>query len=507
MRERATVPRAPVFTLFAASWLLLAANETAADSKPSVIEARIDTFMNELMEELDVVPGYAVAVATPDAIVLARGYGFADPVRGVPMDADTQVYVASLTKSMTGLAVASLAKKGLLDLDIAIEEYLPSLAGTPAGACSLRRLLSHTHGLEGDALSWRTAYSGDYTPAILMDIVTNMRPEAGEAAFSYSNTGYVIVGMVLEHRFGKSWKDIVEDEVLKPAGMNSTTAWVSALADDYAKPHSWFGVKNTFPLAKQDNTMHAAGGHFSTANDTARWLMLQLSDGRIDGRRIFAPGLVNSTHVANAELDMTFYTYRRKRYGFGWYEADYDGRTMFQHFGSYSGYRAHASFVPELEIGVVVLINDASRPGFHLPDLVANYIYDLAAGVEQPEARARTEIAGIAESIRPMAGNAPPKRPRRAPADEARYAGSYRNDAFGDIEFTMSGGELEVRFGNLSSRTTYREDGKIRMELTPYRGTLGRFVEDEDGIVAGFEYRGAYYARLPDSAKQRSGPN
>jgi len=500
MRNLLAAPRSLFFALLAASLLLLAANETTADARPSVIEARIDTFMSVLMEELDVVPGYAVAVATPDTIVLAKGYGFADPAEGVPMHADTQVYVASLTKSMTGLAIASLANKGLIDLDADIEEYVPALEGTPAGRRSLRRLLSHSHGLDGGALSWRTAYSGDYTPAILMDIVKNMSSEQGDAAFSYSNTGYVIAGMVLEHRFGRSWKEIVEDEVLNPAGMDSTTAWVSALDSDYAKPHSWLGIKNAFPLAKRDNTMHAAGGHFSTANDVARWLMLQLSDGRIDDRQVFAPGLVQSTRAANTELDMTFYTYHRKRYGFGWYEADYDGRTMYQHFGSYSGYRAHASFVPELGIGVAVLINDVSRPGFHLPDLLANYVYDLTAGVEQPEAKARIEIANIAESIRPMVGKAPPERPRRAPADEARYAGSYRNDAFGDIEFTMSDGGLEITFGNLSSGTTYREDGTVRMELTPYRGTLGRFVEDEDGIVTGFEYRGAHYVRLPDTA-------
>ena len=131
---------------------------------------------------------------------------------------------------------------------------------------------------------------------------------------------------------------------------------------------------------------------------------------------------------------------------------------------------------------------------------MANYIYDLAAGVDQPEVKARAEIARIAESIRSMAGKTPPERPRQAPADEARYAGSYRNRDFGEIRFSMSGGELEVSFGNLSSRITYREDGAVRMELTPFRGTLGRFVENEEGSVTGFEYRGAYYARLPDAA-------
>jgi hypothetical protein len=169
---------------------------------------------------------------------------------------------------------------------------------------------------------------------------------------------------------------------------------------------------------------------------------------------------------------------------------------MYHHFGSYAGYRSHVSFIPELEIGVAVLINDASRPGFNLPDLVANYIYDLAAGTESPQAKPKSEIARIAEMIRPMAGRTPPERPRGAPDNEARYAGRYHNEDFGTIAFAMMEGELVATFGNLSSRTTYKQDGAIRMELSPYQGTLGTFVENEEGDVTGFQYRGAYYSRL-----------
>ena len=487
-------PTAVLKTLGILIFIFMSVGTATADTVQDM-EANVNAFMAYLMENLDVVPGYSIAVATPDVTVLSKGYGTTSASGGQPMDAITQVYIASSTKSLTGLAVASMANKGLIDLDIPIAEYLPELAGVPAGGVTLRQLLSHTHGLEEEALTWRTAFSGQHTPKILLKIIKNMPLSENPDAFSYSNTGYVIASLVLEHHFGKSWKTIVEEEVLIPAGMTSTTAFVSALEEDYARPHSWYGIKNSFPLSKQDNTMHAAGGHFSTANDMVRWLQAQLSDGKINGRQIFAPGVVKSTHTPNTVLDAEFYTYKRHHYGFGWYQVDHKGYLMYHHFGSYSGYRAHVSFIPDLGIGVAVLINDASRPGFNLPDLIANYIYDLAAGTENPEAGPREEIARISEMIQPMAGRTPPERPRGAPENEARYAGSYQNEDFGTIAFAIVEDELMATFGNLSSKTTYKEDGSIRMELSPFQGTLGRFLEDEDGNITGFQYRGAYYRR------------
>lgn len=73
----------------------------------------------------------------------------------------------------------------------------------------------------------------------------------------------------------------------------------------------------------------------------ARWLQVQLSGGSINGEAIFAPGLVAGTHLPRVELDAEFYTYKRHHYGYGWYQADYDGMVMYHHFGSFSGYRSN----------------------------------------------------------------------------------------------------------------------------------------------------------------------
>lgn len=486
------------FRIFSTAILLVffTSNSIAGTAAPQDLSEKIDAFMADLIETLDVVPGYAIAIAGPEQALFVKGYGTTKTENGAPVDSHTQFYIASSTKSLTALAIASLAERGLLDLDTPIKNYLPSLAGAPAGEVTLSQLLSHSHGLMEEALTWRTAFTGEYTKATLINIIRNLPLSETPEAFAYSNTGYVIASLVLEQTFGKSWKTIVDEEVLSPAGIGDTTSYVSNLRGDYAQPHTWFGLKNAFALVKQDSTMHAAGGHFSSAADMARWLQVQLSGGSINGEAIFAPGLVAGTHLPRVELDAEFYTYKRHHYGYGWYQADYDGMVMYHHFGSFSGYRSHVSFIPELGIGVAVLINDTSRPGFNLPDMIANYVYDLASGKETPETPYQAEIAKIAGMIAPMAGHSLPDRPRNAPGDEAKYVGSYSNPEFGTFHFEMTDGELQVSMGNLSSKTTYKDDGAIRIELTPYQGTLGVFQEDDNGTITGFRYRGASYTRL-----------
>ncbi|MEE8294761.1 MAG: serine hydrolase domain-containing protein [Sphingomonadales bacterium] len=459
-------------------------------------QEKIDTFMADLKTDLDVVPGYSIAVVRGDEILLATGYGITDVSSKSQVSADTLFYIASSTKSFTGLAVASLAQKSLLELDIPIKNYLAELEGSPAGEVTLIQLLSHTHGLEEEALTWRTAFTGDHNPEKLMEIVKNMPLSETPDAFNYQNTGYVIASMVMERVTGKSWKTVVEEQVLGPLGMAGTTAYVSKLPETgVALPHTWFGSSIQFPLVKIDSTMHAAGGHFSTANDMAIWLEAQLNDGLVDGKQIFPEGLVEGTHQARTSLEATFAAYKRHHYGFGWYQADYRDQQMIHHFGSFSGYRSHVSFIPALGMGVAVMINDTSRPGFNLPDTIANYIYDLAIDGENAGEAQRQEISGIAEMVAPMIGRTMPERPRNAPENEARYAGTYHNDEMGTLSFAMENDELVLTFGALSSKTTYKEDGSIRMELEPGRGTLGVFVEGENGTITAFRYRGFNYER------------
>jgi len=122
--------------------------------------------------------------------------------------------------------------------------------------------------------------------------------------------------------------------------------------------------------------MHAAGGMLSSVRDLSRWLLVNLSDGVLDGRRVFPREAMREVHAPQIGLDRRFGRLRRFAYGLGWYFGEDDGEIVVHHFGGYSGAQAHVSFIPDRGIGVAVVSNTDSR----LPHLIVELIYDTLRG-------------------------------------------------------------------------------------------------------------------------------
>lgn len=121
--------------------------------------------------------------------------------------------------------------------------------------------------------------------------------------------------------------------------------------------------------------MHSAGGVVMSARDAVRWLELVVEDGLVGGRRCLPASVVQATRVPIATVDVEFDGYRRDHYGLGWYIGPYRDERMLHHFGGFSGFRAHVSYLPVQSIGVAVFAND-STVGLRLVNAIANYIYD-----------------------------------------------------------------------------------------------------------------------------------
>ena len=148
----------------------------------------------------NVTPGLAVAIVRGDEVIYAKAFGFADRERRIRAEAGTQFYIASTTKSFTGLTAAVLAARRAIDLDQPVMQALPTARFDPrltADRITLRDLLTHTHGIApGGPVDFRTAFSGDFTNEQLLDLLPYHGPATIGRAFSYSNLGYNIFGMV-----------------------------------------------------------------------------------------------------------------------------------------------------------------------------------------------------------------------------------------------------------------------------------------------------------------------
>ena len=446
----------------------------AEDRVTSAMAADIDEFAAQILAT-NIVPGMGLAVATSDGIAYAKGYGYANVESRRAATADTQFYIASTTKALTALAGAVLHDRERLDLDAPLSHYLPHVQMHPelsADDISLRDLLTMSHGIEPiGPVDVRTAFTGDFTYPELQTLLRHHPPAQDGRDFRYSNLGYNVFSLVLEDRFRGGWKQVVRDTVLLPLQMNSTTAFVTQadrvrLAMPYRSRGS--GLER-LRYAKHDETMQAAGGHISTANDMARFVVAQLGAGRSGGRQVFPSRVIEDTQHPHVAQDRRFGPYERYGWGLGWDLARYDEDMVIQRFGGFSGFSSHVSFMPEHDLGVVVLAN-AGGPAGMLGDMVARFAYRRVLGESGVDARFDEELRGTMEMINSFSGRDLATRRARAqttPLPLAAYAGEYTSPVLGRMRWTWEEDRLLVRWG-VAESTVEVYDGaqyQLRVEL------------------------------------------
>ena len=424
----------------------------------------IDRLVTRTLTEFPDVPSLSVAVVRDGRIVSLHGD-------------DTQYYIASATKAFTGLACAILAERGVLDLDAPITRYLPEVTLAPpldANAITLRKLLTHTSGLSNHAIEFRTAYTGEFTSASLVTLLSQSKP--GKPGFEYSNLGYVVASMIIERVTGKPWQRVVDELVLQPLAMTHTTSRVSRadhLAQGYTNGRDGALVPAT--IMKTDATMHAAGGIVTTARDLARWLIANI---RNDGA--FA-----AAHLAQVPVTIERSEFKSSGYGFGWYIGQYAGRNVLFHLGSYEGWYAHVSFMPDEKVGVAIVTN-TSGIGAVVPDFLAARIYDVLLGRHSVESapnlneRRQRYLAEIATRA---------QRPRSLLHDNGAYVGSYTNPIYGTLVIARRGDKLVASIGPFSSELEpFTEPESARVEFAG-SGEVFRFTFDENGSVTSLRWR------------------
>lgn len=490
--------------------ILLASPSAGMAQDRADFPAAMDAFARRALQRTEAVPGMAVAVVDRDGAVVKAGYGVADVETGAPVTTGTRFYIASATKSFTALAITAMAERGQVDPDAPLSRWSPT-SGVPseiANRITLTDLLSHRSGVDNGAIAFRAAFSGDWTPETMWRLTDQTRPREGGAygAFAYSNAGYNLATVLLEHEQGRDWRALVRDEVLEPLGMARTTAFINeARADGGVVAAGHLGLiaghPERSPLQKVDATMQSAGGLISTADDMAIWLEAQINDGRVAGRQALPAGLIASTHAPRVAQDTTFGDYVRTGYGLGWQVGRYRDDVLIHHFGNFSGSRAHVSFMPERGLGVAVMVNEDAVAG-ELADLVANYAYDWFARLPDIEAVYDAKLEELAvRGDRRRAGlaagrEARAQRPRTLSLTDAAYVGDYVSPAYGTMTVRAADGRLVLSIGVQSAvAENYTDPESLRVELTPLAGEVVVFTIGDDGRPISLTYDGESFVR------------
>ena len=439
--------------------------------------------------------GISVAVYSRDGVYL-YGDGVADILTGELVSSDTAFYVASSTKSFTSLALQIFEYQGKLSLQSSLSAFSPGIRIpiiVDADKVKLQDLLTHTSGIDNEGIGFRSAYSGVHSFEKLKALISASEPnlEAPLGTFSYTNVGYNILSILLESELDETWQDLITVNIINRLGMDRTSARFSYAVDEgwsIAYPHlpSPDGAMRSARLRKTDETMHAAGGLIMSARDALKWLELFVENGSVGGETYFPPEMIVNSRRTVAQVDTKFGPYDRDGYGLGWYIGRYNDELLVHHFGSFPGYRAHISYMPDRQIGVAVFVNEALA-GSLIADQIANWVYDRHDGKEIPAGQIEQLSAQYKRILGSLAGREASltSRPWRLALEKESYIGNFVHSQLGQLSLTENDDELWAEIGMLSAPLQpYDAEETARVELIPMSGSLLKF-DIVDGEVIG----------------------
>jgi CubicO group peptidase (beta-lactamase class C family) len=501
--------RLALITIGATSAVLIAigcAPPSTQRAAPRMTNARDSAAVDSIARRffaMDLAPGMAVAVVRGDEVLYLGGFGFADREQNRRVTPETIFYIASTTKAFTGLAAAIMHERGRFNLDAPLSRYLPDARlQTPLAADSItiRSLLSHTHGISNDGpIVWRTAFSGEFdSNEQLVGLLTEHGPARTGRAYQYGNIGYNIASFAMDRALGKSWKDVLAEEIFRPLDMRSSGAYVSRAPEgQLAMPYSTNGsVFERVPYGKSDANMQAAGGLLSNARDLARWLEAQLNGGRVDGRQVLSAKAVAEAQRLQATASANIRGMQQVGYSLGWQLVQRGSDTLYIHGGGFSGFSTLISFLPRQRLGVAVMANDAVL-GSALTDAVTRALYTHFAGPAEGAIVPENFDLLVQNERQAVAAD----RARRASRSQVllhpleAYAGVYTNPSVGSLELRVVDGRLRAISGAAQSAVEVFDASKNQLRVALTGGGTVMTVEMENGRAVRLRWGGNTFAR------------
>ncbi len=292
----------------------------------------------------------AALVAYDGNVILSKGYGMADREMGIPNSSNTKFFVGSITKQFTAAAVLQLMEQGKLNLDDSISAYLTDFPPSIGDIITIRHLLTHTSGLPNhtDIPEIYISREEPVTETELYAMIKSLELEfePGEE-FMYSNSGYIILGEIIERVSGMSYEAYLHRHILDPAGMHSTGyARREAAVPDRATGYT---VTKDFDLILAPyvdlTLLHSAGALYSTVEDMLRWDQALCGDS-----------------ILSRESREMMFTPHSGNYGFGWFIKRDFGRKHVFHCGFLDGFNCTISCWPEDHLVIVVFSNEDEAP-------------------------------------------------------------------------------------------------------------------------------------------------
>ena len=444
---------------------LLALSAASHASPPENFDARVES-----VRKAAEVPGLAIAIVENGAVTYARGFGVRKLGSPEKVDGDTIFMTGSTGKAMTTAALATLVDAGKLKWDDPVVDHIPGFQMYDPWVTremTVRDLLVHRSGLGLGAGDLLVIPRGTLSRAEVVKRLRFIKPARSfRSGYAYDNVLYIVAGHLIDLVSGQPYEDYMREHVFRPAGMlHSTSDEAHRFATaNRATPHARVGgaVRGIGPLKildEHDNLAPSstpAGLLAISANDLARWIQIQLAQGKLpDGGRLFSEAsskemwtaqTIEPISPASRGLEET--TANFQQYALGWEVRDYGGSKIIWHSGGVFGFVTVVVLIPEKNVGFAITQNsEDGQARFGLMyELLDHYLGRPKGDWPTRFAKSRQERVDAALAAMNTKSVAAIRSNPTLPL--ARYAGRYVDAWYGAIEIRSEAKGLAIDFTN-----------------------------------------------------------
>lgn len=421
---------------------------TISNGQNPDIEKRLDQLLSAEFNQKE--PGCAILVAKDGNVVYKKAFGTADVELDVPLAPGMVFKLASITKQFTAIAILQLVEQRKISLEDSLQKFVPDFP-SHGQRINIENLLTHTSGIK-DYMQIEHANQymerWDFTPKQLIDHFKNhpLEFEPG-TRYSYSNSGYYLLGYIVERVSGKSYQSYVKDNILTPLGMSETYFDT----DNNIIPRRVKGYrKDNGKLKNADywspTIAYAAGGLLSTTGDLLKWFN----------------GILAHKIIIKETLDKAFTPYKLRdgsqvNYGYGWYIENTGKVRSIEHAGKMNGFLTNQIYYPEQNVFIAALFNSENAPR----DEMSRKISEIVLGQSLQTESSRLDVETMCS-----------------------YIGTYSltTDSKRTITVELADGRLFAKVGG-QSRFELLFQTPVKFQFRNVKDMTGEFIKENGRVV------------------------
>jgi CubicO group peptidase (beta-lactamase class C family) len=452
---------------------------TCVNAQPASINKKldgIDPVIEKILKDWNV-PGCGIGIVYKDRLIFAKGYGYRDLEKKLPVTPQTLFQIASNTKLFTATAVGFIVEEGKLAWDKPVKTFVPQIQfynDELNANVTMRDMLSHRTGISRHDYIWDNS---DFTRQELFDRIKYLEPSIPlRQGYLYNNLMYAASGQIVEILSGKTWEEFVTEKIFTPLEMRNSIFVVEDMLKqtDYMNPY--YEKRDTTillrsPYYTKQQGVGPCGSIISNIEDLSKWVIAQMNGGKFNGKDVIPKTIIRETlqpAIPTSGAPDRYFENLNSIYGMGRSTSSYKGHYLTGHGGAIGGIYSHISLMPVDSIGIIVFTNRLSQ----LPSIIAFTLYDKLLSLPFTPWSERNLLDYLRNKKSQSEARKKPDADRimgTKPSHELiSYSGEYEDPAYGVLKVNYKDNGLSFIFNDLN--------------LPLYHYHYDRFVTPDDEI-------------------------